>query len=517
VSLASTGNAPAAIANPSCAALSLVNGNFEAELPDPKPNYNFYWGNFLDASQSIDAAPWLKAVPGIGWRTTQSDHSIEVWAGDPALTEASGPVAFDGNAFAELNANEVGALYQDVATVPGTAIVWSLAHRARVGTDVMAVKIGHPDDLTSLGAPTAALQQGPNLSDGTSAWGVHTGVYVVPAGQVETRFWFESISSGNNDNSYGNFLDGVSFMPYNCSSETPTYSAPTIAPTADGFTFQLTNYDASGMTASSTVGAVSISPTGLVTLTDVPAGTAASVVITNHHEGFIDASVAVDANSLGSALVPKFDTPAEIVNGFTAQVTNYDPDFNWSVSTTDSSSATISSSGLVTVTNATINTVVPVTTTKASHLKGSAFVKKTSVKLPDVVFVPVVVPPSNSYSEPAPLQLAPKPVAAVRKPVTISIGGFKDGSAVLTNEIKTKIRKFLEKYSDYKVITITGFTEGPTVLKRDRALSRMRAINALDYVKKRSIVKFGNSSIRASQEKLLGPKIRRIQITLQDN
>jgi hypothetical protein len=143
-------------------------------------------------------------------------------------------------------------------------------------------------------------------------------------------------------------------------------------------------------------------------------------------------------------------------------------------------------------------------------------VKITSVKLPTVVFVPVVVPPSRSYSEPAPVQIVPKPVAAVRKPVTISIGGFKDGSSVLTSEIKTKIRKFIAKYNDYKVISITGFTEGPTVLKRDRALSRMRAAKALGYVKQGSIAKFEYSNIRANQEKTLGSKIRRIQITLQD-
>jgi outer membrane protein OmpA-like peptidoglycan-associated protein len=381
----------------------------------------------------------------------------------------------------------------------------------------MAVKIGDPAALTSLGAPSSSLQQGPGLSDGTSAWGVHTGIYVVPAGQTLTRFWFESVSSGAGDNSYGNFLDGITFTPYNCSSETPTYAPPTIAPTSDGFTFQLTNYDATGMTATATVGRASISPTGLVTLTEVPAGTAASVKITNHHDGFVDASVSVDANSLGSALVPKFDTPIEITDGFTAQITNYNATYNWAVSTTDSSSATISSSGLVTVTdNPTTNTVVPVTTSKASHLSGSSFVKITSVKLPTVVFVPVVVPPSSCYSEPAPVQIVPKPVAAVRKPVTISIGGFKDGSSVLTSEIKNKIKKFITKYNDYKVISITGFTEGPTVLKRDRALSRMRAANALGYVKQGSIAKFDYSNIRASQEKTLGSKIRRIQITLQD-
>jgi hypothetical protein len=486
----------------------LVNGNFEAPLPSA-PATTYYWGTFQDASQN--------QVAGIGWLTTQPDHSIEFWVGDALDANVGNPDPFDGNAFVELNASQVGALYQDVATVPGTAIVWSLAHRGRSGVDTMAVKIGAPADLTSLGAPTSALKQGPNLSDGTSAWGVHTGIYVVPAGQVLTRFWFESVSSVGGA-SYGNFLDGITFTPYNCSSETPTYSPPSIVGTPDGFSFQLTNYDAVGMTASASVGRATISSSGLVTLTGAPSSSSTTVKVTNHHDGFLDASVDVTANSLGSALVPKFDTPIEITNGFETEVTNYNPDFNWTVATSDSSTASIDgSSGVITVANnPTTATVVRVVTTRTSYLSGSAFVKITSVKLPTVVFVPVVVPPSSSYSVPAPVQVVPKPVAAVRKPVTISIGGFKDGSSVLTTEIKTKIKKFISRYKDYKVISITGFTEGPTVLSRDRELSRQRAVKALGYVRGTALSKFDFANIRASQEKTLGSNIRRIQITLQD-
>ena len=508
ISVATSGHTTIAEASTSCANLSLVNGNFEAPLPSA-PATTYYWGTFQDASQN--------QVAGIGWLTTQPDHSIEFWVGDALDANVGNPDPFDGNAFVELNASQVGALYQDVATVPGTAIVWSLAHRGRSGVDTMAVKIGAPADLTSLGAPTSALKQGPNLSDGTSAWGVHTGIYVVPAGQVLTRFWFESVSSVGGA-SYGNFLDGITFTPYNCSSETPTYSPPSIVGTPDGFSFQLTNYDAVGMTASASVGRATISSSGLVTLTGAPSSSSTTVKVTNHHDGFLDASVDVTANSLGSALVPKFDTPIEITNGFETEVTNYNPDFNWTVATSDSSTASIDgSSGVITVANnPTTATVVRVVTTRTSYLSGSAFVKITSVKLPTVVFVPVVVPPSSSYSVPAPVQVVPKPVAAVRKPVTISIGGFKDGSSVLTTEIKTKIKKFISRYKDYKVISITGFTEGPTVLSRDRELSRQRAVKALGYVRGTALSKFDFANIRASQEKTLGSNIRRIQITLQD-
>lgn len=499
------------LATPGCEALSLVNGDFEVALP-VAPATNYYWGDFQDASQN--------QVPGIGWLTTQSNHAIEYWIGDPLVAGGNGPDAFDGKTFVELNASQVGALYQDVATVPGTAIVWSLAHRGRSGVDTMTVKIGDPAVLTSLGSPTGALKQGPDFSDGTSAWGVHTGVYVVPANQVLTRFWFESVTSVGGA-SYGNFLDGISFTPYNCSSETPTYSPPTIAQTADGFTFQLTNYDATGMSATATVGRATIAPDGLVTLTQVPANTAASVTITNHHDGFLDASVHVDANSLGSALVPKFETPTEITNGFTTQITNYNSSFNWTVNTSDSSTASVNSTGLITVTNSpTASTIVPVVTTRTSYVSGSAFVKISSVGLPPVVFTPVVVtPPSaggSSSSNSTPIQVIAQPEPIVRKPVSAVFGGFKNGSSVLTSDMKKRIKSFIAKHSDYKSIAIKGFTEGPSILKRDYALSRQRAFVALGFIKSTSTQMFDYSKIDFGQQKKLGSAVRRIEVTLRD-
>lgn len=497
-----------AYANPSCTSLSLINGDFEAPLPTPKPNNNYYWGDFLDASNN--------QVPGMGWLTTQSNDQIEFWAGDPILTEASGPVAYDGNAFVELNASQVGALYQDIATVPGTQIVWSLAHRGRSGVDTMAVKISDPSLLNSLGAATSSFQQGPNLSDGVAAWGVHTGIYLVPSSQTTTRFWFESVSSVGGG-SYGNFLDGISFTPYNCSAETPTYSPPTIASTADGFTFQLTNYQPAGMTASTTVGTVTISPSGLVTLTEVPAGTSALVTITNHYDGFVDASVSVNANSLGSALVPKFETPVETADGFTAQIINYDENFTWTVATTDSSVATINSEGLVIVSNEpSPSTVVPVTTARTSYLTGSAFIQSSSVGLPPVVFVPVVAPPPSSYSEPAPVATIPKVTPIARKPATFTIKGFDVQATVLKKSMKKRINKLIAKYGDYKLVTITGLTQEPLYARKVSNLSGNRARVTAQFIKSQGTKNLRLKRVADGRGQDLGSKIRGIQIRFSD-
>ncbi|MGH3690419.1 MAG: DUF7507 domain-containing protein [Microbacterium sp.] len=160
--------------------VALVNGGFEAPVI---PN----------ASVSLVADA---QVPG--WSTTDSLGQVELWS-----SGFNGVPAAAGRQFAELNANSASRLFQDVATTPGQTLSWSLKHRGRSGTDVMRVVIGVPGGTLT--------QSGPNLSDGTSAWGTHTGTYVVPAGQTVTRFGFEAVSSAGGNASVGNFLDDITF------------------------------------------------------------------------------------------------------------------------------------------------------------------------------------------------------------------------------------------------------------------------------------------------------------------
>ena len=86
--------------------------------------------------------------------------------------------------------------------MPGSTLAWTVAHRGREGTDVMAVKIGAP------GATVAAAHA---VTDGNTQWGVYSGSYVVPAGQSITRFEFEAISSAGGDPGSGNLVDAISF------------------------------------------------------------------------------------------------------------------------------------------------------------------------------------------------------------------------------------------------------------------------------------------------------------------
>jgi hypothetical protein len=68
----------------------------------------------------------------------------------------------------------------------------------------------------------------PDLTDDNTAWGTHTADYVVPAGQVCTRFAFRAVSAAGGNPSIGNFLDAVGFQVSVPPTPTPR---PTVRPT----------------------------------------------------------------------------------------------------------------------------------------------------------------------------------------------------------------------------------------------------------------------------------------------
>ena len=91
-------------------------------------------------------------------------------------------------------------------------------------------------------------------------------------------------------------------------------------------------------------------------------------------------------NSAGpcTSLIPTFETPSPTTDGFTAQVSNYDADYTWAANST-AGSASISESGLVTVTGLTPgqSTTVTVQTARGSgYVPGSAGVSGSSIAEP---------------------------------------------------------------------------------------------------------------------------------------
>ncbi len=174
----------------------LVNAGFEAPTL-AKDTYSI-----LDQSK----------VPG--WKSTATDQKIEVWS-----TPFNGVSAFEGNQFAEINANMQETLYQDVTGVAaGETLTFQLAHRGRATTESMRFTItdlgidgiyGTADD-TTLFAKT--------YSDGTGNWGFYTSAteaQILSKGDT-IRVSFASLTPG----SVGNFLDAVAL------NATPATVAP---------------------------------------------------------------------------------------------------------------------------------------------------------------------------------------------------------------------------------------------------------------------------------------------------
>ena len=243
--------------------IQLQNGSFEA--PAVAGSSTLYYPFAAKRShfiQTVDA----DTNPAIVWRTTGAaphwsslvnGHYIELVDGtgssytdlidgelrtdpnDPSVCYHT-PGAYDGSQFAELNCQAYGALYQDVLTVPGTTLHWSLAHRGRAGSDSMALLIAPvavaqqiTEILTQASADTTggsvrnALDQtvdyngqpvtirsfmvGGEMTDSNTAWVTHRGDYTVAAGQYLSRFFFLALSCASGDRREGNLLDKVWF------------------------------------------------------------------------------------------------------------------------------------------------------------------------------------------------------------------------------------------------------------------------------------------------------------------
>ena len=162
------------------------------------------------------------------------------WQGDWSKS------APDGAQFAELNADTAGALYQDVLTMEGTPLNYSLQHRAR-GNErssraeydtmyliVMPTKIAEDNDLTTqdslgrylsnlninieqnysgVGDETLYDQDGIRIIRITSNdqnWHRFSGTGYVPTASL-TRFFFVAGATASNNITVGNFLDDVGF------------------------------------------------------------------------------------------------------------------------------------------------------------------------------------------------------------------------------------------------------------------------------------------------------------------
>ena len=169
---------------------------------------------------------WRSTAPGSGTYLGMDVELGNDTKGNPYLID--GDKANDGTQFAELNAEKVGTLYQDVLTAPGATLSWSFGHRSRkgTGTNVMYLVIASTKDAQNVTNQTQINALVKNFqADGVSVsynggtytmwkfegnpnyWQDHSGSYTVPDGQYATRFFFASASGSTT----GNLIDGIHF------------------------------------------------------------------------------------------------------------------------------------------------------------------------------------------------------------------------------------------------------------------------------------------------------------------
>lgn len=189
-----------------CAVTGLVDGEFELlDISQSSPAFVNSFGSAPTLSRQYNETD----VPGwnfAGTTTPTPLDDIEIWqsqhgGGDTPFD------AFEGGQHAEINAEENGALFQDVVTTPGASMGWQFAHRGRKGTDSMEFRLGPPGATVSQGTFTS----GNDVNDPNEGWKLYNGTYTVPAGQYVTRVELRAVSTANGDIRTGNFIDTVEF------------------------------------------------------------------------------------------------------------------------------------------------------------------------------------------------------------------------------------------------------------------------------------------------------------------
>jgi uncharacterized repeat protein (TIGR01451 family) len=159
---------------------SLLNPSFE--LNDPAgpgaPNYEIITNGSV-----------------VGWDSTTGE--IELWD-----TNFNGVPAYQGNVFAEMNANVNGTLYQNICLINGEPIGWTFAHRARAGgaaTQTARFQVANSGGTV---LQTLAIQASTTANQ---VWNVNTGTTTYTGASGLQRVQFNTLDAG----SFGNFLDGI--------------------------------------------------------------------------------------------------------------------------------------------------------------------------------------------------------------------------------------------------------------------------------------------------------------------
>lgn len=198
---------------------NVLNGSFEyPSIPSNSTNYAF--------ANGTHQLFWRTTAPGPNHMLGQDVELGNGNAGNPYLLNGS---AAHGKQYAELNAEAMGTLYQDVLTAPGAELSWGFSHRSRKGMiekNIMYLIIASSKDGAKIDTQAQINDlirnykaDGETVSYGGGSytmwkmeadayhWENHFGSYKVPDKQYATRFFFASASGST----MGNLIDNVTF------------------------------------------------------------------------------------------------------------------------------------------------------------------------------------------------------------------------------------------------------------------------------------------------------------------
>ena len=181
---------------------ALQNPSFEANDPAGPGTPNF------------EILP-IASVPG--WSSTTGE--IELW--DSGF---NGVPAYQGNVFAEMNANTNGTLFQNICLINGEPFGWTFAHRARTGGPATQTARFQVASSTGTVIQTLATQ---SSTTANQVWNVNTGTATYTGASGLQRVQFTTTDTG----SYGNFLDAIQltlrpFVQISAASSTGAESVP---------------------------------------------------------------------------------------------------------------------------------------------------------------------------------------------------------------------------------------------------------------------------------------------------
>lgn len=219
----------------------IMNNSFENPTVTNVDGYQSYPNNYAGLY-------WKTTAPGSGL-TRSMDVELMVNGNTSYLADQAQMIVADGNQAAELNAEAVGTLYQDLLTTPGSTLTWSVSHAARTSepsnntmyiivaatkaaqnittaTDVKALLDSIPagdreyinnPEMTAIGyqhdynGVTFYIWKHTATRDASAQdqWHQLSGSVRIPDGQYLTRFFFASDPYATTDATKGNLIDGV--------------------------------------------------------------------------------------------------------------------------------------------------------------------------------------------------------------------------------------------------------------------------------------------------------------------